>query len=69
LPIDAWPRRLFGFLDKDKTHISIINVSELNRILAKYGLKIIKKKYFAPMPVFYKLYGIPAEIEIFMKKR
>lgn len=68
LPIDAWPRRLFGFLDKDKTHISIISVSELNRILIDHGLKVIKKRYFAPMPVFYKFYGIPAEIEVFMKK-
>lgn len=69
LPIDAWPRRFFGFLDKDKTHISIIDISKLNRILAKHGLKIIKKRYFAPMPVFYKFYGVPAEIEVFMKKR
>lgn len=68
MPIDSWPRRIFGFLDKDPSHISILRVSELNRMLAGHNLEIVKKNYFAPMPMSHKLRGIPAEIELFMKK-
>lgn len=68
MPIDSWPRKIFGFLDKDPTHVSIIKVSGLDKMLTRHNLKIIKRSYFALMPMSYKLRGIPVEIELFMKK-
>ncbi len=68
MPIDAWPRRIFGFLDKDPTHVSIIKFSELDSMLKKYGLEIVKRSFFAPMPMSRRLRGVPAEIELFMRK-
>ena len=29
VPIDSWPRKLFGFLDRDKTHVSILKEKRL----------------------------------------
>lgn len=68
MPINAWPRKAFGFLDKDRTHISILKVSELDKILVKRNLEVIKREYFAPMPFIHRIYNIPAEIQIFIKK-
>jgi 2-polyprenyl-3-methyl-5-hydroxy-6-metoxy-1,4-benzoquinol methylase len=68
LPIKAWPRRLFGFLDKDKSHISIPNERELVAMIENNGFKILDKRYFAPLPYVYKLSHVPAEVELFLQK-
>lgn len=68
LPIDSWPRKLFGFLDKDKSHISISTESDLIKVVKKNGFVILKKNYFAPAPFFIKIRNIPAEMELFLQK-
>ncbi|MBN1358780.1 class I SAM-dependent methyltransferase [Candidatus Bathyarchaeota archaeon] len=68
-PLDEWPRRYFGFLDKDKTHISVLQEQELKRIIKKYNLKTVDKRYYAPFPVIYRIPGIPFSIEILLRKQ
>jgi len=68
VPIDAWPRKLFGFMDKDISHISIVKEQHLVDLAVKNGLTIIKKSHFCPAPIFYKIPYIPAEIEIILRK-
>ena len=68
VPIDAWPRRLFGFLDKDKTHISILKEEDILQIVEEHELVIRSKKYFCPLPIFHKIPYIPAQIELILKK-
>jgi len=68
LPIDNWIRKLFNFLDKDTTHISIPKQQELLNLINKFNLKILEKKYFMACPYLYKIYGIPTEIELYLKK-
>jgi len=68
VPIDKWPRRLFSFLDKDKSHISILKESNLEHIIKKNKLEIISKNYFCPFPIFYKIPHIPAAIELILRK-
>jgi hypothetical protein len=38
------------------------------RLTRKYNMKVLKKDYFLPFPYFYKIYKIPVEIELYMKK-
>ena len=68
LPINAWPRKLFGFLDKDRTHISILKEDELVKIASKNKLAILSKKHFCPVPIFYRIPHIKIEIELFLRK-
>jgi 2-polyprenyl-3-methyl-5-hydroxy-6-metoxy-1,4-benzoquinol methylase len=68
MPINCWPRKIFGFLDKDKTHISILKGKELVQIINKNELEIIKKDYFLPFPIVHKISGIPAEVEFILRK-
>jgi 2-polyprenyl-3-methyl-5-hydroxy-6-metoxy-1,4-benzoquinol methylase len=68
-PLDDWPRRYFGFLDKDKTHISVLKKQELNSIIKKNKLKVIEKRYYAPFPVIYRIPRIPFSIEILLRKQ
>ncbi len=69
MPIDGTLRKIFGFLDKDKTHISVLPESELLRIIEKYNMKIVKKHYFTPMPIFCRINRIPFEIEFILQKQ
>lgn len=69
MPIDAWPRKLFGFYDKDKTHISVLSEARLRTIIERQGLKVISKRYFSPFPVFYRLPYLPVEIEFILQKQ
>lgn len=66
-PIKSWPRKLSGFLDKDKTHISILKEKEILKIVKRNKMKVINKKYFCPL-LIYKIPIIPAEIELILKK-
>ncbi|NIM47042.1 MAG: methyltransferase domain-containing protein [Candidatus Aenigmarchaeota archaeon] len=68
VPIDTWLRKFFGFLDKDKTHISILKEDKLFQIVKKNKLKVISKRYFFPLPLIYKIPYIPFEIELMLKK-
>ncbi len=68
LPIANWPRKLFGFLDKDKSHISIPNERDFIKIAGKNGFFILKRKHFTPAPFFIKIPNIPAELELFLQK-
>ncbi len=68
LPIEAWPRKLFGPLDKDKTHISVPTEAKLVTSIKKRKLKILSKKYFCPFPFLYKIPFIPVEIEMILQK-
>jgi len=66
-PINSLLRRLFGFIDKDKTHISVPTEKEALKAIKKSGLKIIKKeKYFAPF--FKRIRFLPVQMEIILKK-
>ena len=68
-PLDDWPRRYFGFMDKDKTHVSVLKEAELNNIIKKNNLKIIDKRYYLPFPVIYRIPRIPFSIEILLRKQ
>lgn len=68
LPIQDWPRRVFGFLDKDKSHISIPDEQELVRMAEENGFEIKRREYFAPAPYLCKVPHIPAEVELFLIK-
>lgn len=70
MPIMAWPRRLFGFIDKDKTHISILPESQLLQMINETKLKVFRKNFFVPLGFFpiYQVPYIPAEIELILQK-
>ncbi|MBN1245011.1 methyltransferase domain-containing protein [Candidatus Bathyarchaeota archaeon] len=68
-PLDEWPRRYFGFMDKDKTHISVLKEQELNSIIKKNKLKAIDKRYYAPFPLIYRISRIPFSIEVLLRKQ
>jgi 2-polyprenyl-3-methyl-5-hydroxy-6-metoxy-1,4-benzoquinol methylase len=68
-PLDEWPRRYFGFMDKDKTHISVLKEQELNSIIKKNSLKVVDKRYYLPFPVIYRIPRIPFSIEILLRKQ
>jgi predicted TPR repeat methyltransferase len=67
-PILDWPRRIFGFLDKDKSHISIPEENEVIRIAEKNGFTILRRAHFLPAPKLCKVSYIPAEVELFLQK-
>jgi 2-polyprenyl-3-methyl-5-hydroxy-6-metoxy-1,4-benzoquinol methylase len=67
-PLDAWPRKLFGFLDKDETHISIPTEEDLRNMADKNNLRIIEEEKFAALPLHGRLPFIPASIDLFMQK-
>jgi 2-polyprenyl-3-methyl-5-hydroxy-6-metoxy-1,4-benzoquinol methylase len=48
-PIKCWVRRCFGFLDKDKTHISILEESKFFEILKKNKFKILDTWRMIPL--------------------
>lgn len=68
VPIDNRLRKIFGFLDKDKTHISVLSESEIIRIINKHKLKVLRIRHFCPFPVFYRIPYIPAAVELTLKK-
>lgn len=69
LPIsDTLAGKIFNFFDTDKSHISVPAKKELFSIIEKSDLKIIKKNYFLNM-IFFKLKGIPADIELILQKQ
>jgi len=68
-PLEDWPRRYFGFLDKDETHISVLTENELIRIIKKNNMKVIDKRYYAPFPFIYRIPGIPFSLEILLRKQ
>jgi 2-polyprenyl-3-methyl-5-hydroxy-6-metoxy-1,4-benzoquinol methylase len=68
-PLDEWPRRYFGCLDKDKTHISVLQEKELKKIIRKNNLKTLDKRYCAPFTLIYRVPGIPFSIEILLRKQ
>jgi 2-polyprenyl-3-methyl-5-hydroxy-6-metoxy-1,4-benzoquinol methylase len=67
-PLDDWPRRYFGFMDTDKTHISVLKKQELNSIIKKNKLKVIDKRCYLPFPVIYRIPRIPFSIEVLLRK-
>ena len=68
-PLDYWPRRYLGFMDNDKTHISVLKEKELTSIIRKNNLKVIDKRYYLPFPLIYRIPRIPFSIEILLKKQ
>ncbi len=67
-PLDAWPRKLFGFLDKDETHISIPKEEDLRNMADRNNLRIVEEEKFAALPMHGRLPYIPASIDLFMQK-
>jgi 2-polyprenyl-3-methyl-5-hydroxy-6-metoxy-1,4-benzoquinol methylase len=39
-PLNEWPRKIFGFLDRDKTHISVLKEHELIKIVKKINYQL-----------------------------
>ena len=68
LPINNKFTKFFKFLDRDKTHIYFPTEIELLKLLYKLNMRIVEKQHFSPFPYFYKIYGIPAEIELYLKR-
>ena len=67
-PLNEWPHKLFGFLDRDDTHISIPKESEIKDIVKQHRLTIIKEEKYAALPNYIRLPFIPAVIELYTKK-
>lgn len=67
MPIDEWPRKLAGFVDKDKTHVSVLPERRIENIIHKSGMRIISKRCYVPFPMVDQLPYIPAEVEYVMK--
>ena len=68
LPIDAWPRKLFDFLDKDETHVLILKENELIDIAEKNDLKILSRRRYCPFPVLGSIPHVPAQMELILQK-
>ncbi len=68
-PLNEWPRKYFGFMDRDKTHISVLRKKELKDIIERNRLKIIDERYYLPFPVIYRIPKIPFSIEILLRKQ
>ncbi len=68
VPVSNRMRKLFGFLDKDKTHISVLSKSEIIDITNKHKMEIVKTRYFCPTPMSRKIPYVPAGIEMVLKK-
>ena len=68
-PLDEWPRKYFGFMDKDETHISVLKEKELKDIIRRNKLKIIDERYYLPFPLIYRIPRIPFSIEILLRKQ
>lgn len=68
VPLNNPIRKLFGFLDKDKTHISILPKTELVRIIKKHNMRIVRKSYACSFPLVHKIPYIPAEIQFVLRK-
>jgi 2-polyprenyl-3-methyl-5-hydroxy-6-metoxy-1,4-benzoquinol methylase len=67
-PLDAWPRKLFGFLDKDETHISVPREKDLREMAERNNLRIIEEEKFVALPMHRRLPFVPASIELYMQK-
>lgn len=67
-PLQGWPRKVFWFMDKDKTHISVLGDEKLQRIIRKNKLDVIEKRYYLPFPLIYRIPRIPFSIEILLQK-
>lgn len=68
MPINEYPRRFAGFLDKDETHISVPREKALKETIHKGGMKVIRKSYFTPMPMHLRFPVLPVEVEMLLKK-
>jgi len=68
VPIDTIFWKFVTLFDKDKTHVSILKEKELIKIINKNQLKIVRKRYFCPHPKLYRVWHIPAEVELMLKK-
>jgi 2-polyprenyl-3-methyl-5-hydroxy-6-metoxy-1,4-benzoquinol methylase len=68
MPIMAWPRRIFGFTDKDETHISVLPEDQIMQMTQATGLSTVRKRYFVPLPFSYQISHIPAEIELILRR-
>jgi hypothetical protein len=68
-PLDSWPRKIFRFLDRNITHVSILSEKFLKHIVQQNDMVILEEKKYAPFPIFKKLPRIPAQIELFMRKK
>lgn len=68
-PINAWPRKLFGFLDKDKTHVSVMKHKEIKRMIEETCLDVIQKRTFGPIPKLGRMSYIPAQVEYITQKK
>lgn len=68
VPINNRLREMLVFLDKDKTHISVLSEPEIIQVMNKHKLKIIRTRHFCPFPIFYRIPYIPAAVELILKK-
>ena len=67
-PINAWPRRLFGFLDKDKTHVSVMKHEDIKRMIEETHLEVVQSRKFGALPMMGRVSSIPAQVEYITKK-
>lgn len=67
---DSWLGKIFRLVDRDKSHISIPTEDQLTSIVSDLGLRIVEKKYFAPVYILglLKLKGLKLDLEVFLQK-
>ncbi|HOY56148.1 MAG TPA: class I SAM-dependent methyltransferase [bacterium] len=64
---NTWAGKIFSWFDKDVTHVSILEENDLLKIVKECDLKIIKKGYYFNA-LYFKIRGIPVDIEIVCEK-
>ena len=68
-PLDEWPRKYFWFMDKDKTHVSVLKEKKLKKIIKKNNMRVIEKIYYLPFPLIYRIPLIRFSVEMLLQKK
>lgn len=68
MPINGWAYKLLGFLDKDKSHVSILGEKIIVDMLAASNVDIIESSKYSILPIFYRVSFLQSEIDFLIRK-
>jgi len=69
LPMDAWPRKFFTFLDRDEMQVSMLKEGELVDIVKRNDLRILNWRRYCPFPMVGSIPPVPAQVELILIKQ
>ncbi len=67
-PLNSWPRKIFGFLDRDDSHISVPDIKTIRRAVYNSNLKVVNQETFTSLPRYMRFPIVPAETEMILRK-